>query len=764
MSPDRGNSSVEIAALLAARLPGADRGRLSAQVEALNLTATHTDGLLKHLRLHPDALSSGAATGPAALRALLDVLAAEHPGVQRARCHGCGAEKRLPYRRDGASICGSCYRLTHLKLCVRCGELGQPARRDGSATVCMRCDQRDPSRRSACARCGVVTRVAYRVDGNPFCQTCGPRKLVTCSSCGKENQRVHAVTDDGPICPGCYRRGRSYQCHQCGLVSARARVADRAAGTWVCQRCWAPPTVTCSECGRLRPCARGVASGRPVCATCRRGPRRPRLCAICEHTKAVAAVLPRGAVCGPCVRQLRRHPQPCTKCGRVSTLVGVDDCGNGVCGPCSGDGRNWTCEDCGEVDLLFGGTRCLACTVKARVTELLSGADGQIDDQLQGLWHFLIVDNPPERTLELLRGSEWVRTLGGIITEHRRLTHEVLDELAPGRPVEHLRVVLVHTGVLEPREDNLEPLDAWLTKFLTTAPHQDHHLLRTYGQWSVLPRTRRRAARLGATASTPKYARTRIETAAHFLAWLRVNDRALAEATQHDVDTWIASGASTRRRVRDFLAWTHARGLSVALQVQWLGREGLAEHVLGDDERWTLLRRCLRDDSLALHLRVAGALVLLYGQIPSRIAELTVDDVTTDTGTDTGTGTDTHVVLQNQPVLLPPPLAALTVELAARSVNGLSSSRPEKPGWLFPGARPGTHVYPGRLTTALNQKIGIYVRPGRGAALSALAADLPAPVLAELLGLSVTTATRWTALAARDNADYVAARIAAPPP
>jgi hypothetical protein len=44
-----------------------------------------------------------------------------------------------------------------------------------------------------------------------------------------------------------------------------------------------------------------------------------------------------------------------------------------------------------------------------------------------------------------------------------------------------------------------------------------------------------------------------------------------------------------------------------------------------------------------------------------------------------------------------------------------------------------------------------------------MAADLPAPVLAELLGLSVTTATRWSALTARDNAEYIAARIAAPP-
>jgi hypothetical protein len=154
---------------------------------------------------------------------------------------------------------------------------------------------------------------------------------------------------------------------------------------------------------------------------------------------------------------------------------------------------------------------------------------------------------------------------------------------------------------------------------------------------------------------------------------------------------------------------------------------------------------------------VAGALVLLYGQIPSRIVALTVDSViTTDTGT--------YLVLRDQPVLLPPPLAALTVELAAHSTHEQSTtSRAETPAWLFPGARPGCHFYAGRLSTALNKKLGVFVRPARGAALSALAADLPAPVLADLLGLSIATATRWAALAARDNAEYLAARIESPP-
>jgi hypothetical protein len=89
------------------------------------------------------------------------------------RCNGCGAQTRLPYRKDGASICGNCYRRVHLKICVRCGQTGQPAFREGGGIVCMRCQARDPARKHPCTRCGTIARIAYRVDGQPLCQTCG---------------------------------------------------------------------------------------------------------------------------------------------------------------------------------------------------------------------------------------------------------------------------------------------------------------------------------------------------------------------------------------------------------------------------------------------------------------------------------------------------------------------------------------------------------------------------------------------------------------
>jgi hypothetical protein len=179
--------SAATAAELAPQLPGADPERLAAQVEALKLLPAHARGLLAHLQAHPDALTSGEATGPSALRALLDVLATEHAVVQRIRCHRCGAQRRLPYRRGGASICGRCYAQTHLKVCVRCGELSRPDSREDGATVCSRCKVQDPARRDACTGCGKTTRVAYRVGGRPFVRRAAPASYTRARPAAERN-------------------------------------------------------------------------------------------------------------------------------------------------------------------------------------------------------------------------------------------------------------------------------------------------------------------------------------------------------------------------------------------------------------------------------------------------------------------------------------------------------------------------------------------------------------------------------------------------
>jgi hypothetical protein len=54
--------------------------------------------------------------------------------------------------------------------------------------------------------------------------------------------------------------------------------------------------------------------------------------------------------------------------------------------------------------------------------------------------------------------------------------------------------------------------------------------------------------------------------------------------------------------------------------------------------------------------------------------------------------------------------------------------------------------------------IGITSRPARHAALLALAAHLPAPILAERLGIHPARAAQWARLAGAPYADYVALR------
>jgi hypothetical protein len=79
--------------------------------------------------------------------------------------------------------------------------------------------------------------------------------------------------------------------------------------------------------------------------------------------------------------------------------------------------------------------------------------------------------------------------------------------------------------------------------------------------------------------------------------------------------------------------------------------------------------------------------------------------------------------------------------------------------WLFPGqspARPAVDI----LFGVRMRRHGIDAHAGRNTARLALAADLTASVLADLTGISISTAERWSQWAKRDWAAYVGQRAA----
>ncbi len=68
---------------------------------------------------------------------------------------------------------------------------------------------------------------------------------------------------------------------------------------------------------------------------------------------------------------------------------------------------------------------------------------------------------------------------------------------------------------------------------------------------------------------------------------------------------------------------------------------------------------------------------------------------------------------------------------------------------------PGRPITPARLGERL-RAIGIYAQTGRRAAQLDLAAQLPAAVLADILGLHQTTAAKWMHQAGGDWSRYAA--------
>jgi hypothetical protein len=183
------------------------------------------------------------------------------------------------------------------------------------------------------------------------------------------------------------------------------------------------------------------------------------------------------------------------------------------------------------------------------------------------------------------------------------------------------------------------------------------------------------------------------------------------------------------------------------LHVAWNTR-GPGPAPLDDDRRFAAVRRLLHDRDIDPRDRFAGLLLLLYAQPLTRTASLRTSDV--------GTFPDGQITitLARGKVALPEPLGSLAQSLRERRLTGTDND-----GWLLPGQKAGTHITAERLRKRLT-RYGITSRPSRHAALLALAARLPAPILAERLGFHPARAAHWVRAAGATYADYVALRQA----
>jgi hypothetical protein len=342
----------------------------------------------------------------------------------------------------------------------------------------------------------------------------------------------------------------------------------------------------------------------------------------------------------------------------------------------------------------------------------------------------------PRSAIAWLQRSPAAPAFQAMLHGEVEISHEALDRHDAGQATAYLRAWLVDDGILPPREELLARFERWVRSALAAvADHPDRAHLAAYGRWKLGPDFARklRAGRARPSSHRAVYAKLRI--AISFTRWLHEQHLALDHTRQAHVDEWLIGPPSRALPTRAFLNWAHTAGIVPALHVP---RPVACTTTTPIDHaaRLRQARSLLNDDQAEPSIRIAGTLLLLYGQLITRVVRLRREDIQIDDD-------DVLLGLGDDPIRVPEPLAAL-----------LRHQREQTAGpWLFPGAKPGTHIGPERVRRRLRQ-LGIYASTARPGALLALAVSVPAPILAELLGYHNDTTNHWRRAAAGDWARY----------
>ncbi|MFG2007306.1 hypothetical protein ACGFNU_49970 [Spirillospora sp. NPDC048911] len=456
-----------------------------------------------------------------------------------------------------------------------------------------------------------------------------------------------------------------------------------------------------------------------------------------EHPKATGQ---------PWCRACKQRWATCSQCGELAPIRGGTRAAPLCARRTRPDETFWkSCATCGRADRINAG-RCVRCAVEQRLRAELGDASGQIDPRFDKLFAALTSSTRPTTVDRWLNRSAAPRILRAL--DDTDLTHQALDGLPAGKAVQHLRSVLVAIGVLEPRDEQMVRLESWMTTAITARPDPDEqHLLRRYAIWHVLRRLRRRTVAGETTHNQLSTARQQVRAAIVVLDWLTAHDLTLATCTQKDLEAWITSDEATHRReAGHFIRWATSQKLTDLTfpATKWGG----PQQALDAENRWEQARRLLHDDAVKLEDRVAGLLVLLYAQWPSAISRLTLNHLDLH-------GDQVKLHLGREPLTLPEPLAGLTTQLAATRRGHAAIGHQEASPWLFPGGQPGRPISAAQLTERLRQ-IGIQPGRARSTALFQLATDLPAALLARLLGIHISVAVAWQRASAGDWTSYAA--------
>lgn len=480
--------------------------------------------------------------------------------------------------------------------------------------------------------------------------------------------------------------------------------------------------------------------------------RRHDPCVVCHSAGLNGSfVLPHGRICGLCRRRLAYHPEPCPGCGNVKPLAYRKSDGSIVCARCAGADSIFACEICGREDHPYGVRRCARCVIHDRLTTLLTDpSTGCIHLRLRPVFDALAGSDRPQTGIYWLRRppGDGPRLLGMMARGEIPVSHEVFATLPTNRSHTYLRSLLVGVGVLDAFDPRAEQTSRWITDTIERVEGRAHaDLLRRYARWHVLRRLGAAADQRTLTKGQSEAARERITAAIQFLTWAAQHNTEAGNITQSHLDAYLARYPGRATSLNGFISWLHTSRVNAKLTVPQR-KQTLPAVTLSDQDRWRNIETLLHDDTIRRYVRIAGLFMLLFAQPLTKICHLRTDQI--DLAADRVT-----VTFDSMPIEMPSPLDDLIREQTRARGNASYAGRNN--GWLLPGGIPGRPLTTENIRNQLVD-LGIQPHTSRHAAMFQLAAEIPAPILAELVGIHINTATSWASLAARTWTSYIAER------
>lgn len=230
-----------------------------------------------------------------------------------------------------------------------------------------------------------------------------------------------------------------------------------------------------------------------------------------------------------------------------------------------------------------------------------------------------------------------------------------------------------------------------------------------------------------------KGAQSQLRAAIDLMAWARPRG-GLARLSRPDVDEWL-TGPGTRHAVREFLLWAIRQHLlDLPASAIPLRTPQAPSDVEDYQLRADLAHKLLHEEGVPTDVRVAGLLVVLYGQHLSRIAGIERENVDLES-------VPPRIKLGKNWLELPDPMGRHVADLLAQGPRRRGQFV-EDTRWLFLGAGAGVHLSSDRLGVRLAE-YGIHARSMRNTVLFQLGATIQPRTLARLLDLHTVTAVRW---------------------